>query len=495
MASCGGFNFEHANDYCVGRVEAASRRKDRPLRACRTRSMDTQRRRAAPRSTQAEASSARPVADACSPAAASRFERSRPLARAPPPCAYAVDQTRTQKVRHSQYGSFITMPAHFRHELRLTVQIGISTPPTSASGIGYLLSKNPERHQTFSLPFGTAHVPYPAAPTERCSVTLLVDVDPVGLVRGRGEVDGPLTQYVNDRPFAASSFLAVAVDLVFRSTMAETSTARSDLRTLCINTGCVFGGKLTALRYPERELPCIPAQRLYYEPVRPIASETHSSATAREAGMLDIEDVLGKRLIKSRPRPQRDHSRRKRARRAESDDPVCGGSKLVHLPPAHHDAACLGRRGRAAGAPRRLSTTTATRASPGFCAKKNHGSRAEIVLCRSEAVAKRRFGISGEGCGVVYTRTGRRFFNDSAMQSQLIDALEQTSSAPGSGRSWPANGSHSKWSCCPGQPKQKTCCAGNMPRRGPLRAPHCRQRNPGSRRRRLATSLWTACLS
>lgn len=109
------------------------------------------------------------------------------------------------------------------------MQLQISTTYRPATDLGYLLSKNPERHQEFSLAFGSAHVFYPEATAERCSVALVVDVDPVGLVRGRGEGDGPLTQYVNDRPYTASSFLAVAIAQVFSSGMAGTSKARAEL--------------------------------------------------------------------------------------------------------------------------------------------------------------------------------------------------------------------------------------------------------------------------
>ncbi|MCB1600964.1 MAG: 3' terminal RNA ribose 2'-O-methyltransferase Hen1 [Lysobacterales bacterium] len=109
------------------------------------------------------------------------------------------------------------------------MQLLISTTHQPATDLGYLLSKNPDRHQEFPLAFGTAHVFYPEATVERCAVALVVDVDPVGLVRGRGDADGPLTQYVNDRPYAASSFLAVAIAQVFSSAMAGTSKARADL--------------------------------------------------------------------------------------------------------------------------------------------------------------------------------------------------------------------------------------------------------------------------
>lgn len=114
------------------------------------------------------------------------------------------------------------------------MQLLIRTTHNPATDLGYLLSKNPDRHQTFELAFGTAHVFYPEATPERCSVALVVDVDPVGLVRGRGDADGPLTQYVNDRPYTASSFLAVAIAQVFTSGMAGSSKARADLAATAI---------------------------------------------------------------------------------------------------------------------------------------------------------------------------------------------------------------------------------------------------------------------
>jgi 3' terminal RNA ribose 2'-O-methyltransferase Hen1 len=105
----------------------------------------------------------------------------------------------------------------------------ITSTHAPATDLGYLLSKNPDRHQHFNLAFGVAHVFYPEASAARCSVVLMVDVDPVGLVRGRGDGDGVLAQYVNDRPYAASSFLAVAIAQVFSSGMAGSSKARADL--------------------------------------------------------------------------------------------------------------------------------------------------------------------------------------------------------------------------------------------------------------------------
>ena len=85
-------------------------------------------------------------------------------------------------------------------------------PP--ATDLGYLLHKNPARSQSFALSFGQAHVFYPEASPERCTAALLLDVDPVGLVRSRRGPAGEghtLEQYVNDRPYVASSFLSVAI--------------------------------------------------------------------------------------------------------------------------------------------------------------------------------------------------------------------------------------------------------------------------------------------
>lgn len=105
----------------------------------------------------------------------------------------------------------------------------IRTTHQPATDLGYLLGKNPARAQTFELGFGNAHVFYPEASERACTAALLLDVDPVGLVRGRGDAEGALDQYVNDRPYVASSFLSVALSRVLRSAMAGTSRERPEL--------------------------------------------------------------------------------------------------------------------------------------------------------------------------------------------------------------------------------------------------------------------------
>jgi 3' terminal RNA ribose 2'-O-methyltransferase Hen1 len=105
----------------------------------------------------------------------------------------------------------------------------ISTTHQPAGELGFLLAKNPARVQRFELNFGAAHVFYPEASDARCTVALLLDVDPVALVRGRGDGGGLLDQYVNDRPYVASSFLSVAIAEVFGSALGGRSRERPEL--------------------------------------------------------------------------------------------------------------------------------------------------------------------------------------------------------------------------------------------------------------------------
>jgi 3' terminal RNA ribose 2'-O-methyltransferase Hen1 len=100
------------------------------------------------------------------------------------------------------------------------VLLTISTTHRPATDLGWLLHKHPDRAQSFSLPFGAARVFYPEAGEGRCEVALMLDVDPVGLVR-RGRGGGfALAEYVNDRPYVASSFMSVALVSVFKTAMA-----------------------------------------------------------------------------------------------------------------------------------------------------------------------------------------------------------------------------------------------------------------------------------
>ncbi|HUO11795.1 MAG TPA: 3' terminal RNA ribose 2'-O-methyltransferase Hen1 [Caulobacteraceae bacterium] len=107
--------------------------------------------------------------------------------------------------------------------------LSVATTQRPATDLGFLLHKQPGRLHETELPFGKAFVFYLEASDERCEAALVLDVDPVGLVRGKGRSDGLLDQYVNDRPYAVSSFLSVALSRALRTAMAGTSRERPEL--------------------------------------------------------------------------------------------------------------------------------------------------------------------------------------------------------------------------------------------------------------------------
>src|SRR2546422_8592508 len=107
----------------------------------------------------------------------------------------------------------------------------LSTTYRPATDLGFLLYKNPDAVRSVTLGFGTAHVFYPEATEERCTAALLLEIDPIALVRGRkGSAPGaPLAQYVNDRPYVASSFMSVAISKLFGTAMGGRSAERQEL--------------------------------------------------------------------------------------------------------------------------------------------------------------------------------------------------------------------------------------------------------------------------
>ena len=117
----------------------------------------------------------------------------------------------------------------------MLLSITLTEPP--ATDLGYLLHKHPDRLQSFAVSAGQAHVFYPEAAEQRCTAALLLEIDPIALVRGHRRAGaaggGPeafsLAEYVNDRPYAASSMLAVAMGRVFRTAMTGRCDARPDL--------------------------------------------------------------------------------------------------------------------------------------------------------------------------------------------------------------------------------------------------------------------------
>ncbi len=200
--------------------------------------------------------------------------------------------------------------------------------------------------------------------------------------------------------------------------------------TLCIDTGCVFGGKLTALRYPERELVSVSAKRTYAEPKRPLASLVAPTLTAQQQhdDMLDIEDVLGKRIIQTElmrnvtVRPENAAAALEVMSRFAIDP-----RWLIYLPPTISPTETSDQPGLLEHPRQAFDYYKSSGVQQVICEEKHMGSRAVVIVCRDGDVVARRFGIPDwpDSAGVIYTRTGRRFFDDPAMESQLLDIVRQ----------------------------------------------------------------------
>jgi protein phosphatase len=198
-------------------------------------------------------------------------------------------------------------------------------------------------------------------------------------------------------------------------------------RTINIDTGCVFGGKLTALRYPERELVSVEAKRTYYVPARPFLKNAAAppvpelSSQQRHDEILDIEDVVGKRIIGTRLHRSITVREENAAAALEVMSRFAANPKwLVYLPPTMSPSETSTREEYLEYPTEAFSYYRHQGAHEVLCQQKHMGSRAVVIICQDEEAARKRFGVVNEGIGICYTRTGRRFFTDVAMERALL---------------------------------------------------------------------------
>jgi protein phosphatase len=198
--------------------------------------------------------------------------------------------------------------------------------------------------------------------------------------------------------------------------------------TVNIDTGCVFGGGLTALRYPEREIVSVKAHRTYYEPARPFlsaGSETPRLLQHAQDDVLDLADVVGKRLIDTRLKPKITIREENAVAALEVMSRFASDPKwLIYLPPTMSPTETSKREDLLEHPDEAFAFYRKEGISTVVCEQKHMGSRAVVVLCKDESVSQKRFGVVQASMGAVYTRTGRRFFTEDELERQFLIRLQ-----------------------------------------------------------------------
>lgn len=199
--------------------------------------------------------------------------------------------------------------------------------------------------------------------------------------------------------------------------------------TIDIDTGCVFGGKLTALRYPEEEIIAVNAKEVYYEPIRPLDSlDNLNKLTSQHENddLLNIDDVIGKRIIQTRLKNNITIKEENSIVALEVMSRFAVNPKwLIYLPPTMAPTATSELPEYLEHPAQALNYYKKRGVNKVVCEEKHMGSRAIIVVCKNEDVAFKRFGVDNEGIGICYTRTGRNFFNDSEIEKEFIKRANQ----------------------------------------------------------------------
>lgn len=198
-------------------------------------------------------------------------------------------------------------------------------------------------------------------------------------------------------------------------------------RTINIDTGCVFGGKLSALRYPEKEIVSEPALKTYCVPTRPFlapgAETPELSAQQLNDDVLDMEDVLGKRIVSTRLHHNVTVREENAIAALEVMSRFAANPKwLIYLPPTMSPPATTKELGLLEYPTEAFDYYRQEGVPKVICEQKHMGSRAVVVLCRNSQVAKERFGVMTE-IGICYTRTGRRFFDKGGFEGEMLERI------------------------------------------------------------------------
>ncbi|MFF2505810.1 polynucleotide kinase-phosphatase [Streptomyces sp. NPDC058067] len=201
--------------------------------------------------------------------------------------------------------------------------------------------------------------------------------------------------------------------------------------TICLDTGAVFGGKLTALRWPERELVDVPAEKVWYEPARPLRSEAPGGHDGRP---LDLADVQGRRAVETRHGGRVAVREENAAAALEVMSRFAVDPRLVpYLPPTMAPTATSQKEGYLEHPAEAFAQYAADGVARVVCEEKHMGSRAVALVCRDADVARERFGVDVDAglTGSLYTRTGRPFFDDAQVTEEILGRVRAAVSDAG----------------------------------------------------------------
>jgi protein phosphatase len=202
--------------------------------------------------------------------------------------------------------------------------------------------------------------------------------------------------------------------------------------TICLDTGAVFGGKLTALRWPERELVDVPAERVWYEPVKPLRAEAPGGQDGRP---LDLADVHGRRVVETRHQGRISIREENAAAALEVMSRFAVDPRLLpYLPPTMAPTATSHVEGYLEHPAEAFAQYAADGVARVVCEEKHMGSRAVALVCRDAETARKRFGVGGTSrssaaesgggpTGSLYTRTGRSFLDDASLTEEILDRV------------------------------------------------------------------------
>ncbi|MGW2818028.1 polynucleotide kinase-phosphatase [Streptomyces sp. NPDC001415] len=198
--------------------------------------------------------------------------------------------------------------------------------------------------------------------------------------------------------------------------------------TICLDTGAVFGGKMTALRWPERELVDVPAEKVWYEPVKPLATEAPGGHEGRP---LNLADVHGRRVVETRLMGKVAVREENAAAALEVMSRFAVDPRLLtYLPPTMSPTATSGADGYLEHPVEAFAQYRKDGVAKVVCEEKHMGSRAVALVCRDAEVARERFGVQGP-TGALHTRTGRPFFDDAAVTEEILERLRSAVTAAG----------------------------------------------------------------